>query len=905
VKIVQIIRRIQMKRTILIVLLLSFFSCYLFSQQKYKIIEKGMYYPSTKMRVEAISGYIFAGKHTGAKFNFLLSRYKYINIGLFTALYKLDYEDQGYHYNDRANALYWLPLGIYFPLTKRIGFNTLSYFLPSKGDKDTFKEIPNFHEINLKFDYEFDERIEYGKNTLLSLSAGYRFQSGKWNMFGSPDPGHTYLLDIGELDGFFIELAFGFGVNYKNEYKSKKKKVEVPNPSLIIYSSINGQSEDIMIEETKNLGVHINNNGHGLAEDLELRISTNKYLSTKSEKIYIGNLNPHSSTNIEIPITAKKVEEKTNVKLSLNLVEKDGFTAKEDIEITILPEIQPEKFPPIFSINANLKESNGNMLLDALEKGEIEITIKNTGRGNAWAVEPEIEIEQSNIINYLKFYKDLLSIRNIEPGGTANVKIPIEADWEIPTGKVKMKIICKEGNGFDSAPVNFSFETQEFLEPKLVITDVGIDDSESINTFGDGDNIIENMETIEVTTIVQNQGQGKAKDVKAKININNENISYFGDEIYSLGDLETGDFESVSFTILVNNKYSGSSQLPISINVSEYYNRYGFSNNNLNLELNKITLASKDINIEGRKHIRQKIPTTPILSVDIEKDLPKSDLSIEKGISVVIGNKDYDFYPQNSVEYAINDKRITERYSEHVFKYRTILGGENLGFAKFRNIFGTEDNPEGELYRTLRVEEPVFIYITGHGHSKPQLNQKAVSYIVPKDGNGYDLDATCYPIDILYNNLSYLIEKKKPEKLILILDMCFSGYLTTAVSSARWESNNPLQDLIDVGKQSGTDVVCILATQEAQTAKWYQEKKHGLLTYFVLKAFHNSENEGGFKADYNNDKKLTLGELKRFVLDENYGVPYFANQREVVGNSDLGQLPVIIGDDKMILLEYK
>ena len=291
--------------------------------------------------------------------------------------------------------------------------------------------------------------------------------------------------------------------------------------------------------------------------------------------------------------------------------------------------------------------------------------------------------------------------------------------------------------------------------------------------------------------------------------------------------------------------------------------------------------------------------------VDVDINIPEAGQENKDAVAVVIGNRDYEFYPDNPVEFALNDRNLVERYAKKLFGYKKVIGGENLGFAKFRNIFGTEDDPEKKLFRTLRINEPVFIYLTGHGHSKPQLNQKAKSYIVPKDGNSNDLDATCYPLDVLYQNLSYLIEKKKPEKLILITDMCFSGYLTTAISSARWESENPLQDLMDIGRKVGTDVVCIFATQETQTAKWYQSKKHGLLTYFVLKAFHNSENEGGYRADINNDKKLTVGELKDFVLDENYGVPYFANQREIVGDSDLGQLPVIIGDDEIILLEYK
>ncbi|TAG95337.1 MAG: hypothetical protein EAZ20_00345, partial [Bacteroidetes bacterium] len=53
---------------------------------------------------------------------------------------------------------------------------------------------------------------------------------------------------------------------------------------------------------------------------------------------------------------------------------------------------------------------------------------------------------------------------------------------------------------------------------------------------------------------------------------------------------------------------------------------------------------------------------------------------------------------------------------------------------------------------------------------------------------------------------------------------------------------------------------------------WYNEKSHGMFTYFFLKAIHNKN------ADLNKDNKLTLREIYQFIIDDAEGVPYYARR---------------------------
>jgi len=60
----------------------------------------------------------------------------------------------------------------------------------------------------------------------------------------------------------------------------------------------------------------------------------------------------------------------------------------------------------------------------------------------------------------------------------------------------------------------------------------------------------------------------------------------------------------------------------------------------------------------------------------------------------------------------------------------------------------------------------------------------------------------------------------------------------------------------------------ISSSQSDQPSSWYKEKKHGMFTYFFLKAIHNRN------ADYDNNGDITYNEIYQYVSDSNDGVPY-------------------------------
>ena len=148
--------------------------------------------------------------------------------------------------------------------------------------------------------------------------------------------------------------------------------------------------------------------------------------------------------------------------------------------------------PPALSMSIGFEEPSGNNMLDAAETGKLVVTVKNSGRGDAF--DCQVQIVAAKQIRGLRFNREV-SFGTIPAGETRVMEIPLTADEEIPTDTAALTIALKEANGFDPAPVKLAFDTKAFAEPKLIVADMGINDQSHNGR-------IEPMEMVELTVRV-------------------------------------------------------------------------------------------------------------------------------------------------------------------------------------------------------------------------------------------------------------------------------------------------------------------------------------------------------------------------------------------------------------------
>ncbi|MCH5307688.1 MAG: caspase family protein [Prevotella sp.] len=221
---------------------------------------------------------------------------------------------------------------------------------------------------------------------------------------------------------------------------------------------------------------------------------------------------------------------------------------------------------------------------------------------------------------------------------------------------------------------------------------------------------------------------------------------------------------------------------------------------------------------------------------DVDKDIPV--VTTDKNADtycVILANEKYEDVPE--VEYAARDG---EYFKEYCVK---TLGIPEKQIKMFVNASYTD------IKRALNWMEQISNVVTNGqckmifyyaGHGIPNEKDKA-AYLIPVDGFPKDV-TTCFKLSDLYARLANM----KTQNVTVFLDACFSGVKRgsgQALVAARGVAIKPKADALT------GNMVVFSATSDDETALAYQEKQHGMFTYYLLDKIKQSKG------------KLSLGEL--------------------------------------------
>lgn len=522
------------------------------------------------------------------------------------------------------------------------------------------------------------------------------------------------------------------------------------------------------------------------------------------------------------------------------------------------------KLPPLINlaqIQFNDFLFNNNNIIDANEKSQISFQLKNTGKGSAYDIVISLSTEQEvKGLNYQQKYK----IDELAPNEEKQVVIPITSDFNTENAKVKFIIKTKEANGFDAPDEIINVETAKFLNPLVSVADY--------NFSSEKGGIAKLGEVINLNFAVQNKGQGEAKNVKIVCALPSSNVFAAGETEFTIPLLKPNESKIINFDFFPNRIYK-QSNIPVTIDITESYGKYGESKT-CTVPLNTELKQQNEIIVQGTKQESIEIKSVSLLS-DIDKNLPSSSNNNTNAIAVVIGNSNYS--NTNSVAYAISDAQSMKNYLINVlgFKEGNILFKENATLGDFNTLFGTKENQKGRLANTIKENiSDVFIFYAGHG--APSLKDNK-GYFVPVECNPNYVENSGYSLDVFYQNLAQL----KAKSLTIVLDACFSG-------ANVFDKISPLTIKVIDPVLTMKNAVVIASSSGTEVSTWYDEKQHGMFTYFFLKAIQDNSH-----SDKNKDGVLTYQELFDYVSDRNEGVPYQAARIH-----GIEQHPTITGDMK-------
>ena len=210
---------------------------------------------------------------------------------------------------------------------------------------------------------------------------------------------------------------------------------------------------------------------------------------------------------------------------------------------------------------------------------------------------------------------------------------------------------------------------------------------------------------------------------------------------------------------------------------------------------------------------------------DVDKNIPVSKINNDRTFAVVIANEDYEMVA--GVPMALNDGRVFSQYCQ-----------KTLGLPE-NNVRLYENATYGTMLHALydiksiasayNGDINIIFYYAGHGFPDERTKD---AYLLPVDGDGIHTDVS-YSLDKLYSELSGL----KTKSVCVFLDACFSGSNRdgSMLASARGVALKPKPSA-----PQGNMIVFSAASGD-ETAFPYEEKGHGLFTYFLLKKLQESK----------------------------------------------------------------
>jgi len=494
------------------------------------------------------------------------------------------------------------------------------------------------------------------------------------------------------------------------------------------------------------------------------------------------------------------------------------------------PGFQQPSSPPSLALQGDtvyFSELGTNNRLDADETATISFTLTNRGKGKAQGL--QANVKEKNNIQGLSY--EMVEVpETIEPGEQGTFKLKLEAAHALATGKAAFRFEVKEHFGFDASPVSVTVPTKAFQPPRPVIAD-HVFTSPATGKMQKG-------VSINLKMAVQNRGGSSAKDVTVTVKPP-ENVLSSGKQEFAIGALKPGQTREFTYTFFTNNRYNRS-EVPLQVTVTESYGQYG-TEQTYKATLQEYLQKTATIEIEGEDEEATTYEDIQ-LQPKVDQEIPQTNANRQNTYALVMGNEDYasqqtSLSQESNVPYARNDAEVFAQYLTQTLGVpgRQVFIKKDATYAQMKQGLAKLK----ELAKVENGKARLIFYYAGHGLPDQQTKKR---YLMPVDVSGNNLPSAL-PLNEVYKALN----AHETERVTAFIDACFSG-------AARQKSLVAMRNVKIKPKENpvSNNMVVFASSSGKQPSLAYEEKKHGLFTYYLLKKWHDTKGQTtyGEMADY-------------------------------------------------------
>ncbi|MBU8892506.1 MAG: caspase family protein, partial [Bacteroidales bacterium] len=544
--------------------------------------------------------------------------------------------------------------------------------------------------------------------------------------------------------------------------------------------------------------------------------------------------------------------------------------------------------PPELITEISFEDENKNKIFEANEYAIIKIKLENKGLGVAQGVYFDIKDKTGKGIEITNSKTSFF----VYPNQIKEFEIPVIASIDLKTEKHYIEIEIKEYFGYDANPVQLYVQTLEYQSPNLVFSGFEVLD------YGEGvmsvveDGKVQPGELVKVKLYVQNIGLNVARQSEFEVYTNDVNI-YLANQDGALGNFEIGEVKEIEFKMSPNKRINLNEPLDLYLNLTENSGNGSLADFKLPIEINKQPKMAEIIDVAANiDELKTQVKKFELYNKSFKTNygelvdifnVQKREVNRENSIGVIIGVEEYLNLPP--APYAVNDAMIIEKY------FKDLLGINEIVFLTNKDVTGLafDDifNPEyGELQKSIiRNETELFVFYSGHGI--PNKSGTDV-YLFPQDGKIERVELQGYSLGKFYNSLNSMGAKR----VIVFLDACFSGVSKTSetVKTNNLVSMKGVRLVPQIPKpwEKNDNFVVFNSSSFNETSLAFDETQTGLFTYYLCAGLSG-------KADTNIDNQISLGELKKYVIEN-----VMQTSKKIFGL----QTPEFHGDEDYIISDY-
>lgn len=234
-----------------------------------------------------------------------------------------------------------------------------------------------------------------------------------------------------------------------------------------------------------------------------------------------------------------------------------------------------------------------------------------------------------------------------------------------------------------------------------------------------------------------------------------------------------------------------------------------------------------------------KSQTTTMEPADVDLEIPYTGINNANTFALIIANENYG--KLSNVPFAVNDGNTFARYCQRTLGVPTknILQYNDASYGSIREALSDIRLINDVVGNDMKL----IVYYAGHGAPDDATLEP---YLIPVDAARVNKDV-CIPMAQFYQEIGSM----KLKSATVFLDACFSGATRDGnmVIAARGIARVP--------KKQGLKgrVAVLSATSDDQTALPYNEKGHGMFTYYLLKCLKETKGEA------------SLQDIKEYVTD--------------------------------------